>query len=463
MSTAIVWFRQDLRCADNPALAQACNDHQQIIPIYIHDSHEPIGRAACWWLHHSLLALKQELAKHNIHLNLQSGNPLTILQELIQAHSVDTVYWNRLYEPAHIERDSHIKAELTGQGITVISSNSALLNEPWKVKTQQGSYFKVFTPFWKQCLRQMSEPPQTIINQWPSSPTVASDSLESLQLLPTKPNWASGFESMWQPGENGANAHLMTFIEDILNDYKDLRNVPAKNATSNLSPHLHFGEISPWKIWRVIQQTMQDPKCNMASADNFLSQLGWREFSYHLLFHYPDLPHTNYRRQFDRFPWHQDPVALKCWQQGLTGFPIVDAGMRELWRTGYMHNRVRMIVASFLIKDLLIDWREGAAWFLDTLVDADLANNSASWQWVAGSGMDAAPYFRIFNPTLQGEKFDPQGEYIKRWIPELASIPAKWIHQPWTMPGCQINYPKPIIDHKNARELALSYYKQLKQ
>lgn len=466
--TAIVWFRQDLRTHDNPALTEACNHHQQVIPLYIAAENpvRTVPGAQRWWLHHSLKALSNELKSFDMLLCLRHGSPLIILEELIKKHDITAVYWNRCYEPESIDRDTLIKSKLIEQGIEVQSFNGSLLNEPWTVKNQQGHFFKVFTPYWKQALRQIDSAPELSLKK-STTPTINSDKLEDWQLIPSNPNWAQGFSEYWEPGEAGALKKLDYFVEHCLNHYKEERDIPSLAATSRLSPHLHFGEISPRIIWNAILRAKQDPESNHRSADHFLSELGWREFSYHLLYHFPELPVKNFKSQFNDFPWHDNREALRCWQKGLTGYPIVDAGMRELWQTGTMHNRVRMICASFLVKDLLIDWRAGAEWFYDTLLDADLANNSASWQWVAGSGADAAPYFRIFNPVLQSEKFDPDGHYIKRWIPELRSVPRQWIHNPWEAPSGQlglrlgIDYPKPIVDHSQARQLALAYYQQL--
>lgn len=470
MSTAIVWFRQDLRCQDNPALAAACANHDKLILIYVLEPEPvlPIGRAQQWWLHHSLQALKNQLSQVQLELHCLVGEPHQVLKKLATHFEVKDVYWNRCYEPQVIVRDKQIKSELTNIGIAVHSSNGSLLLEPWEVKNKSGQYFKVFTPYWRQCLQQLAIRPLVTIQHWPDNVSIPSDSLESLGLLPTKPNWATGFPSCWQPGESGAQDKLHRFIENALSGYKINRNNPADSGTSRLSPHLHFGEISPQQIWIAIQEAMQLPGSDLQSAQTFLSELGWREFSYHLLFHYPELGYKNFKNEFERFPWQSNLQALRCWQKGLTGFPIVDAGMRELWKTGYMHNRVRMIVASFLTKDLLIHWKEGADWFWDTLVDADYANNSASWQWVAGSGADAAPYYRIFNPVLQGEKFDPEGVYVKRWIPELSSVPKQWIHAPWLAPNGVLkltlgkDYPFPIVDHAMARTSALESYRRLK-
>ncbi len=469
MSIAIVWFRQDLRCSDNPALAAACNHHQVVIPLYIKDDESmPLGGAQKWWLHHSLQSLAQELKKHGLPLCLRRGNAFALLSQVISQHHVDAVYWNRCYEPQVIQRDQQIKTALKEQDVEVLSFNGSLLHEPWTVKNKSGHYFKVFTPFWRQCLRQTIIPAPARIDVNPGALRVASEELDDWRLRPTKPDWAGEFSQHWQPGEYGAQQRLSDFIDYHLQGYKALRDLPAIPATSRLSPHLHFGEISPWQIWRAIEQAKQERHCDLPSADHFLAEMGWREFSYHLLYHYPSLPDSNFKREFDAFSWQHDDAALKRWQQGMTGYPIVDAGMRELWRTGYMHNRVRMIVASFLTKDLLIDWRIGAAWFMDTLLDADLANNSASWQWVAGSGADASPYFRIFNPVLQGKKFDPDGDYVRRWVPELAGVANKWLHKPWeAAPGTlgltlDKDYPGPMLDHKTARHRALDSYQTVR-
>lgn len=465
MSIALVWFRQDLRCHDNPAFATACNQHQFVIPLYIHDEQTlPLAGAQKWWAHHSLSTLDKKLREHGLHLVLRRGNPHELLAQLVSAYHIDAVYWNRCYEPAAIARDKSIKEMLNNQRVKVTGSNGSLLNEPWEIKNKSGDYFKVFTPFWKHCLQKNSVPPPLINYGNPQPIPVPGDRLDDWNLLPEKINWAAEFDQYWQPGEEGAQQKLDSFVRHHLHGYKNARDFPAIDATSKLSPHLHFGEISPWQIRRAIDVAMLDKDIDSGSAECFLSELGWREFSYHLLYHFPALPESNFKPQFNNFCWNNDADLFMRWQKGLTGFPIVDAGMRELWRTGYMHNRVRMITASFLTKDLLIDWRLGAAWFLTTLVDADLANNSASWQWVAGSGADAAPYFRIFNPVLQSEKFDPHGEYIRRWVPELARVSDKWIHQPWRAPLTSgLDYPAPVVDHAKARALALMNYQKIKK
>lgn len=468
MSGAVVWFRQDLRLTDNPAFVDACHQHEKIIPIYILDEAKlPVGGAQRWWLHHSLLALQEGLRELGLRLCLRRGNPQDILDPLVQEQDIQAIYWNRCYEPAAIKRDMAIKTHFQQRAIDVFSSNGSLLHEPWQIKNKAGDFFKVFTPYWRTCLQQMHIPEPRGVSGVPANLTVESESLESWQLLPHHPNWAQGFAEDWQPGEAGARIKLAEFIDTHLKGYDTLRDVPSKEATSKLSPHLHFGEISPWQVWRAVEAVKLDTRVDVKSIDRFLSEMGWREFSYYLLYHFPTLPVTNFKSAFNAFPWTNDAGALKRWQKGQTGYPIVDAGMRALWHTGYMHNRVRMIVASFLTKDLFIDWRLGASWFLDTLVDADLASNSASWQWVAGCGADAAPYFRIFNPVLQGEKFDPHGEYVKRWVPELKPVPVQWVHKPWSAPQGQLgiclgrDYPEPIVDHQVARDTALQLYKEL--
>ncbi|GAB4222660.1 MAG: deoxyribodipyrimidine photo-lyase [Gammaproteobacteria bacterium] len=465
MSTALVWFRQDLRLADNPALHHACQHYQFIIPVYIlDDTQQPsLGGAQRWWLHHSLEVLQQTLHKIGGNLILRRGSTQAILETLIKQQQVDAVFWNRCYEPAAIERDKTIKQILKTQQITVQSFNSALLHEPWDITNKQGDYFKVFTPYWKACCQQLQVRellPQPKKLNLPKD--ITSEPLSQWSLLPTHPDWSGGLVETWQPGEKAAHKRLKSFLTEGLHDYHVARDRPDQLGTSRLSPHLHFGEISPWQIWHAVQtEAATSPSIPHKAVERYLAELGWREFSYHLLFHFNTLDHENFRAEFDAFPWENDPQKLTAWQRGQTGYPIIDAGMRELWHTGYMHNRVRMIVASFLTKDLLIDWRHGAEWFWDTLVDADMANNSASWQWTAGCGADAAPYFRIFNPVLQGEKFDPQGEYVKQWVPELADLAAKYIHKPWEISHGK-GYPDRLIDHHVARERALKFYKHLK-
>ena len=474
-SPVIVWFRQDLRLNDNPALTRAAEQGRPVIALYILDTATAawsMGGASLWWLHHSLDRLDADLQKrYGIRLVLRRGDATMILPALARETGADAVHWNRCYEPAAIARDTALKTVLKQDGVTVETHNAALLFEPWTVKTQAQGWFKVFSPFWRAC-RAMPAPaapqraPETLAR---FAPSIASDALADWALQPRKPDWAGGLRDSWTPGEAGAAARLADFVDRCLRTYADGRDRPDRPVTSRLSPHLHFGEIGPRQIWHALQMAAEGGSRNI---DKFLAEIGWREFSYHLLFHFPDLPERNFRADFDAFPWTGDRRLLTAWQHGRTGYPIVDAGMRELWHTGWMHNRVRMIVASFLVKHLRQDWRAGQAWFWDTLVDADLANNAASWQWVAGSGADAAPYFRIFNPILQGEKFDPQGAYVRRWLPALADLPDRYVHKPWLAPDSVLDtasvklgrdFPRPLVDHDGARKAALAAFAALRE
>lgn len=476
MHPIIVWLQQDLRIYDNPALFFAAAKKQPIIVLFILDDEHPgkwkLGSAQRWWLHHSLTKLIQRLKVLGIDLILRRGDPLTIIESLVKQTEAAGVYWNRRYEPFHIKRDSIIKSSLKAKGVEAKSFNSRLLFEPTNIANKAGGFFKVFTPFWKTC-RQSTPPPlplsEPVLIPYPNS--LASDLLESWQLLPVVPDWAHGLRETWQPGELGAQLRWQAFLKGALDNYAHQRDYPGEKGTSELSPHLHFGEISVNQLWHDCQKLVAASTTIISpNTDKFLAELGWREFSYHLLYHCPHIPEDPFRPEFTGFPWTTDRQALKRWQQGKTGYPIVDAGMKELWHTGIMHNRVRMIVASFLTKDLLISWQEGAQWFWDTLVDADLASNSANWQWVAGCGADAAPYFRIFNPELQGERFDPNGHYIRRWLPELTKLSDTYIHAPWKCPidvraACKVvlgkNYPLPIVEHDQARKRALAAYQKL--
>ncbi len=467
----IVWFRQDLRLSDNPALCSAAASGE-ILPIYILDDISAgdwsMGGASRAWLHHSLEALDESLAGK---LRFFSGDALQLLERLVEQLPVSSVCWNRCYEPWRTARDSRIKKMLKQRGVEAESFNGSLLWEPWEISKGDGTPYKVFTPFYRNgCLkgpppRQPLPAPENITC---FTGSIADEcSLDQLSLLPELP-WANQVMEHWQVGEQAAAEQLEDFRQHRLGDYRIGRDFPARESTSRLSPHLHFGEISPRQVWYSIEQAgawQQDD-----NPEHFQRELAWREFSTHLLYHWPNLPTENFNAKFDPFPWHDDSEALQRWQRGRTGFPIIDAGMRELWQTGYMHNRVRMIVASFLIKNLLIDWRQGERWFWDCLVDADLANNSASWQWCAGSGADASPYFRIFNPLTQSEKFDPQGRYLARYCPELSGLPVKQRHQPWTASDSQLRdagivlgqgYPLPMVDLKETRERALALYKEL--
>lgn len=468
--TALVWFRRDLRLADNPALTHALSEARNVIPVFIHAPEEESpwapGAASLWWLHHSLESLSKDISKLGGRLILRQGASLKTLQQLIKETGATLVCWNRVYEPACIARDTEIKSALKAQDIECSSHNAALLFEPWQVRTQQDNPFRVFTPFWRHCQTRMSEQPLPLITP-DSMPSVkkilASDHLSTLDLLP-RIHWDDGLRSHWQVGEAGAHARLQRFIDEAAADYGTERNRPDKSGTSCMGPYLHFGEISP----RQIVTALQDQQI---SAEGYVRELGWREFSYHLLYHFPHTTNAPLDTRFEKFPWDNNAAALKAWQRGLTGIPLVDAGMRELWHTGWMHNRVRMVVASFLTKNLRIHWLEGARWFWDTLVDADLANNTQGWQWTAGCGADAAPFFRIFNPTLQAERFDPDYKYIRRWLPELARLPDKWITQPWAAPDIELSkggvqlgrdYPMPIAELGTSRDAALEAYKDIK-
>tara|TARA_R110002050_G_scaffold847_5_gene6003 strand:- start:11112 stop:12503 length:1392 start_codon:yes stop_codon:yes gene_type:complete len=462
--TALVWFKKDLRLRDNLALSYACDNHKNILPVYIYDEKMPVGAAQKVWLHHSLTQLSDAL---NDGLVLKKGPPEKVIFQLIKDHNIDAVYWNRGYTPYEMKRDAALKKKLKDQDIDVKSFDGYLLFEPHTIKNKQGSFFKVFTPFYKSCLdhpdpRDPIDTPKTL-----NCVKSKSESLDDWALLPTNPDWSKGIMGEWQPGEDGARKRLTNFVNSRIHKYGKGRDFPASYLTSMLSPHLHFGEISPYQIW----QTARGADAPQGEINKFLSEICWREFSYHLLYHFPKLPEKNWNDKFDKFPWDNDKNLLKKWQNGMTGYPIVDAGMRQLWATGYMHNRVRMIVASFLTKDLFVHWHDGAEWFLDTLVDADLASNSASWQWVAGCGADASPYFRVFNPMLQSKKFDTDGDYIKKWIPELSKLESKYIHAPWEAPDEALEkanikigntYPDPIVDHGKAREKALGIYQQIK-
>lgn len=463
----IVWFRQDLRTRDNSALAAAAA-RGEVVPVFILEEPDPSpwcpGGASRWWLHHSLKALKTGLGG----LALFKGRARDVLPRIVKESGASAIYWNRCYEPDAIARDTDIKAALQAQGIEVKSFNGALLHEPWEIATGAGSPFKVYTPYWRASVAKGFASPSALPKCDVAVKKSWGESLNDLKLLPSRPNWAAGWEKYWTPGEEGAQARLEEFIDESLPDYDQQRDRPDLPRTSRLSPHLHWGEISPRQI--VARLSFAEQKSGRG-AGKFLSEVGWREFAYHLLYHFPTLPQENWRREFDAYPWRKSAKDLKAWQTGRTGYPLVDAGMRELWQTGWMHNRVRMIAASFLVKHLRIDWRDGERWFWDTLVDADLANNAAGWQWVAGSGADASPYFRIFNPIIQARKFDPQGDYIRRWCPELAKLPDAFVHAPFEAPdevlaaaGIKLGktYPQPIVEHAAARAAALAAYKDIR-
>ncbi len=482
---ALLWFRKDLRLADNAALAAALGRGAAVVPVFIYDEagegRWTPGGASKWWLHHSLAALDADLRRRGSRLRLARGDSEAALRRLIAETGAGAVYWNRRYEPAVRERDAGIKTRFAAEGIEAKSFNSALLFEPHTIQNKQGRPFQVFTPYWRHCLALGF--PEVVKSDAGAIPAAADGSgvgsaevaLAELGLLPAIP-WDAGFAPVWTPGEAGAQARLKRFLKaDVVHRYDEQRNLPDIEGTSALSPHLHWGEIGPRQIAAAVRALGKaagtDPASNGARV--FLSEIGWREFAYHLLFHYPHTPERPLREDFERFPWAEDADGAKllAWRRGRTGYPIVDAGLRQLWATGWMHNRVRMVVASFLVKHLRLQWQQGAAWFWDTLVDADLASNTLGWQWSAGCGADAAPYFRIFAPVTQGEKFDGAGRYVRRWVPELAKLPDKFLHAPWTATAGVLEYarvelgttyPRPIVDHAEARAEALAAFKALR-
>ena len=475
----LVWLRQDLRLRDNPALYAAANTGRSVIVVYLlpdrNDDWFP-GGAASWWLHHSLDALTTNLHKRHHQLILRSGSATAEMARLAEDCKAAAVFWNRCYEPADRERDEKTADKLAQAGYQVRSFPGSLLIEPWTLSTKQGDPYQVFTPFWKAARTRVEfasplPAPESLKtpDQWPDS-----EELADWKLLPTL-DWADEFLERWKPGEDAAHAAWQKFLDDNIAEYGTERDVPSHHGTSRLSPHLHYGEISPRLIYADAVEKINRKQTATESFEKnvnvYLSEIGWREFGYHVLYHFPHTPENPLREKFADFNWETKKSWLKAWQQGQTGYPIVDAGMRELWRTGWMHNRVRMIVASFLTKDLRIHWLEGAKWFWDTLVDADLANNTLGWQWASGCGADAAPYFRVFNPTRQSEKFDPEGNYLRRWCPELADLPDKYLHCPADAPKSVLNkagvqlgkdYPEPIVDHAEQREAALAEWEKVK-
>ena len=470
-STAIVWFRRDLRLADNPALSAALAAHERILPVYIHAPGEESpwspGAASCWWLHRALADLSHRLRGC---LLIREGESLGALQDLVARSGARAVYWNRLSEPAAVQRDTAVKQALRESGVAAVSSNAALLFEPWAVRNRQGAPYRVFTPFWK-ALMEFGLPVAVNDNSGLVERLVPENTLEGLggcglDRLGLMPDiaWYRGIEGAWHATRDGAEARLDEFLATGLHRYAHGRDLPAEDWVSRLSPYLHFGQLGPRELVSA---------CRTAghAADAYLRELGWREFAHHLLYHFPHTADAPLDERFARFPWREDRAALAAWQRGQTGIPLVDAGMRQLWVSGWMHNRVRMVVASFLTKNLLLPWQEGARWFWDTLVDADLAGNSLGWQWTAGCGADAAPYFRVFNPVLQGQKFDPLGTYVRRWVPEIAQLPDKWIHRPWEAPDDVLqeagivmgrDYPRPLVDLKASRQRALDAWAKIK-
>ncbi len=473
----IVWFRNDLRLGDHRALTAAVKSGAPVILLYVLDDETPgkwkMGGATRWWLHHSLAALGEDIAKTGNSLILRRGPSRDIILKVAGACKAQAVYFSRSYEPASGALESELKTSLEKQSIACKRFSGALLLEPEDIRTKAGDVFKVYTPFWRALSAGFAAAkPAPAPAAIPAPATLPkSDTLESFDLLPRKPDWSSGLGAEWTPGEAGARVRLDAFLDGPMKDYADARNRPDLPGTSRLSPHLHFGEITPAFCWyRASQAAARFPGSDKGH-ETFLKEIVWREFAHTLLFYWPNLPEAPFRTEFSAFPWSENARHLKAWQRGQTGYPIVDAGMRELWQTGYMHNRVRMITASFLIKDLLVPWQRGEEWFWDTLVDADLANNAAGWQWVAGCGADAAPYFRIFNPVTQGEKFDPNGDYVRAWVPEIAKLPTEHLHAPWNAPADVLTsakvvlgktYPSPIVDHAAARARALAAFARVK-
>jgi len=476
--TTLVWLRRDLRLTDNRALHDACERSRHVVLVYVYAPHEEHewapGAASRWWLHHSLAALARDIAARGGSLVVQRGDSLATLRAIAERTGARRVIWNRLYEPALVARDAAVEAALCSDGYDCETFDAALLFEPWQIRTTQGEPFRVFTPFWQACekLFEQLPPPRPAPERIPSAAVrIENLPLDDLELSP-RIRWDHGLSATWTPGEQGALARLEQFCALDLPAYDTGRNRPDQPATSRLSPHLHFGEIGPRQCVAATRGVQAERRAAQHAIDTFLRELGWREFAHHLLFHFPSTSHAPLDSRFASFPWSDDAHLLDAWQRGMTGYPIVDAGMRELWTTGWMHNRVRMIVASLLTKNLRQPWLEGARWFWDTLVDADLANNTLGWQWTAGCGADAAPYVRVFNPVLQAERFDPERAYLRRWIPELARLPDEWIHRPWQAPpevlaaaGVVLGatYPAPIVDLRESRAAALAAYERIRR
>lgn len=474
LDLSIVWFRQDLRLSDNLALLQAATNSKHILPLFIWSPDEEgewaPGAASRWWLHHSLQSLDEALKASGSKLILRNGNSLEVLQKLIGESGAKGLFFNCRYDPAGRAQEDRVQNELE-KLVLIKAFNSSLLHNPELVFNKEGNPFKVFTPYWNNLQKRPVQDPAKRPESLPfPDKKIASEKLETLDLLP-KINWAGGIAATWKPGEKHAQDRLQKFIEEGLWDYSTGRDRPDQDKVSMISPYLHFGEIGPRQIHHIINKVAAQSS-EVKNSEFFLKEMAWREFAHYVLYHFPETANRPLRSEFERFPWAKDAELLRKWEKGETGFPIIDAGMRQLWHTGWMHNRVRMIVASFLTKDLLISWNHGARWFWDTLVDADLANNTLGWQWAGGCGADAAPYFRIFNPTLQSEKFDPNGAYIRRWVPELEKLPAKWLYTPSEAPADVLatakiklgtNYPRPIVDHSEARKRALAALATIKK
>lgn len=474
--SAILWLRRDLRLDDNLALHSALASGKRLLVLYIHAPDEEApwapGAASRWWLHHSLAALDATLRQRGSRLHIEQGDSLEVLRRIIAETGATDVYWNRLYDPATRTRDTRVKQALRSDGLRCESHNAALLFEPWEIASASHQPYRVFSAFWRACLHALERPdPTAAPRRLPPPPDVGQGlELAALDLLP-RINWDQGLTDTWTPGESAALALAESFLHARVADYAKARDLPGSAGTSRLSPHLHFGEISPRRILRMVMDAYGDPTAE--PVESFVREIGWREFAHHLLYHFPDTPSEPLDERFAHFPWatHTVDERLRAWQRGETGIPLVDAGMRELWHQGWMHNRVRMVVASLLTKNLLIPWQDGARWFWDTLVDADLASNTLGWQWTAGCGADAAPYFRVFNPVRQGERFDAEGTYIRRWCPELARLGDTHLHQPWAAPqailraaGIRLgdHYPAPIVDLAESRRQALAAWERIR-
>jgi len=468
----VVWFRRDLRLSDNPALEAAVARGGPVVAAWVYapgeEGDSAPGAAASVFLHDALRSLAESLEARGGRLVLRRGPTIKALIDLARETGADAIYANKTWEPPLLARDAKAVAALRANGLEARLFDDGVLFPPDAMKTTGGGPFRVFTPFWRRCLSSPAPEAPRPAPGWIHSPgtTPPSWPLPELRLLPSVP-WDTAIHASWLPGEKAAGDRLSRFLDNAMAAYPGDRDRPDRDGTSRLSPYLHFGAVSPRQAWHAVQSRAAADSAPGAArgAETFLRQLVWREFAHHLLFHFPASVHAPMREEFTSFPWRDDPAALVAWHKGRTGYPLVDAGMRQLWQTGWMHNRVRMVAASFLVKDLLLPWRKGASWFFDTLVDADLANNTFGWQWVAGCGADAAPYFRVFNPSLQGGKFDPRGDYVRTWVPELARLPDRWINRPWEAPASVLSgagvtpgktYPRPIVDHAAARLRALA-------
>ncbi len=472
----VVWIRDDLRLDDHPALAQAAETDRPVVPLYVLDEESegirPLGGAHKWWLHHSIQSFARTLNSKGSELTLRRGRGKKEVLDVIDAVGATALYFNRRYDRAGRAVDKSI-VEALGNSVDVKGFTGNILHQPEQVETTTGGYYKVYTPFWKKLSNEEPRDPIDAPNGFKQPDAFPkSDELNDWDLLPTKPDWSGGFTEFWNVGEKAAHERFEMFCDELLGNYQNGRERPYADETSRMSPHLRWGEISPYRLWHTATAYANRRKTIPANAiRTFRQELYWRDFNAHLLYHFGDLANDNFNDRFDKFPWRSSKTDLNAWQKGLTGYPIVDAGMRQLWQTGWMHNRVRMIVGSFLTKDLLIDWREGERWFWDTLVDGDIASNTAQWQWIGGTGADAQPYFRVFNPITQAERFDKDGDYIRRFVPELKNLPAKALHAPWQIDEATLEkagvilgetYPKPLVDHKKGRERALAAYDEVK-